>query len=199
MGWVEPLPHIVVEFDLRVFGSRSPLVSDSAVPKDRTPEGMGDSIADTYVPARNSVFLSFAAALAETIGADRIFIGVNALDYSGYPDCRAGFVDAMEKALNLGTSFGDGPTALSIETPLITMTKAQIIARGLELGVDYGATHSCYDPREGDGQACGRCDSCVLRAKGFEEVGIPDPAAFDGAELRRAVAESDAALVDGNR
>lgn len=202
-NWAAALPHVVVEFDLRIFGSLSPLVSDESVPKDRAADGMGDDVAATYVPARNSVFLSFAAGLAETIGARRIFIGVNALDYSGYPDCREDFILKMQNALEAGTTFGEPGNGLSIVAPLVNLGKAEIIALGLGLGVDYGATHSCYDPSV-TGLACGRCDSCVLRLKGFEEVGVADPALYVAAEDRHAAIlqdamAADARAIDGRR
>jgi 7-cyano-7-deazaguanine synthase len=163
----------VVRFDLRAFGGSS-LTSSTPVPKDRviTPD---DPIPNTYVPARNTIFLSFAMAWAEVLEAADIFIGVNALDYSGYPDCRPEYIRAFEQMANLATAAGvQGRTRLTIHTPLISMTKAEIIRLGHSLGVDYGLTSSCYDPGPG-GQPCGRCDSCQLRAKGFLEAGIDDP------------------------
>jgi 7-cyano-7-deazaguanine synthase len=166
--------HVIVPIDLRVFGG-SALTSDLEVPKDRPLEEMSTGIPITYVPARNTIFLSFALAFAEVTGATDIFIGVNALDYSGYPDCRPEFIAAFEQLANLATKAGvQGPVKMRIHTPLIQMTKAQIIRRGLELGVDYGLTTSCYDPTP-DGKACGRCDACLLRVKGFAEVGMRDP------------------------
>jgi 7-cyano-7-deazaguanine synthase len=166
--------HIVVPIDLRSFGG-SALTSDIAVPKDRPLEEMSTSIPITYVPARNTIFLSFALAWAEVLGANDIFIGVNALDYSGYPDCRPEYIEAFEHMANLATRAGvDGGKRLKIQTPLIQLTKAGIIRRGLELGVDYRLTTSCYDPGESN-RPCGRCDACLLRAKGFAEVGIADP------------------------
>jgi len=166
--------HMVVDIDLRLFGG-SALTDDIAVPKGRSHEEMGGNIPVTYVPARNTIFLSFALAWAETLGAQDIFIGVNALDYSGYPDCRLEYIEAYERMANLATKAGvEGQQKLKIHTPLIKMTKAQIIKKGLELGADYSLTHSCYDPSE-SGEACGQCDSCQLRLKGFKEAGIEDP------------------------
>lgn len=172
LGVVE---HVVVDFDLRQFGG-SALTADIEVPKDRDEAMMAGSIPSTYVPARNTVFLSFALAWAETLGAQDIFIGVNAIDYSGYPDCRPEYIRAYETMANLATAAGvEGRQHLTIRTPLMEMTKAQIIQRGVELGVDYGLTLSCYDPGP-DGIPCGHCDSCLLRAKGFSEAGLTDPA-----------------------
>jgi 7-cyano-7-deazaguanine synthase len=166
--------HVVVDFDLRTFGG-SALTADLAVPKDRSAGEMAHGIPVTYVPARNTIFLSFALAFAETLGSSDIFIGVNALDYSGYPDCRPEYVEAFEAMANLATRAGvEGQQRLKIHAPLIALTKAQIIRRGMELGVDYGLTSSCYDPGEG-GRPCERCDSCQLRAKGFAEAGAADP------------------------
>ena len=166
--------HIIAQIDLREFGG-SALTSDIAVPKGRTAGDMSHGIPITYVPARNTVFLSFALAWAETLGSSDIFIGVNALDYSGYPDCRPEFIAAYETMANLATKAGvEGTQKLKIHTPLISMTKAQITQEGLRLGVDYAQTSSCYDPDE-DGKPCGGCDSCVLRAKGFAEAGVKDP------------------------
>jgi 7-cyano-7-deazaguanine synthase len=167
--------HVVMPIDLRYFGG-SALTSDIAVPKDRPLEEMSQGIPITYVPARNTIFLSFALAWAEVLGANDIFIGVNALDYSGYPDCRPEYIEAFERMANLATRAGvEGGKRLKIHTPLIHLTKADIIRRGLELGVDYALTMSCYDPDE-SGKPCGRCDACLLRAKGFAEAGITDPA-----------------------
>ena len=166
--------HVVVDFDLRKFGG-SALTSDIAVPKDRPAGDMSHGIPITYVPARNTIFLSFALAWAETLQAQDVFVGVNALDYSGYPDCRPEYIEAYEKMANLATRTGvEGRTHLEIHAPLISMTKAQIIRRGLELNVDYAITSSCYDPGP-DGRPCHRCDSCQLRAKGFAEAGVVDP------------------------
>jgi 7-cyano-7-deazaguanine synthase len=166
--------HVIAEIDLRRFGG-SALTADIAVPKSRGPEAMGVGIPVTYVPARNTVFLSFALAWAEVLGSSDLFIGVNALDYSGYPDCRPEYIAAYERMANLATAAGvEGRQHLKIHTPVIQLTKAQIIARGTALGVDYGLTSSCYDPGA-DGRPCGECDSCLLRAKGFAEAGLADP------------------------
>ena len=166
--------HVIVDVDLRVFGG-SALTSDIAVPKGRSPSEMGHGIPVTYVPARNTIFLSFALAYAEVLGSSDIFIGVNALDYSGYPDCRPEYIEAFERMANLATKAGiEGTTRLKIHTPLIELTKAQIIQRGVSLGVDYGITSSCYDPGP-NAEPCGTCDSCLLRAKGFAEARISDP------------------------
>lgn len=166
--------HVITDIDLRTFGG-SALTSDIEVPKDRSTADMGHGIPVTYVPARNTIFLSFALAYAEVIGAADIFIGVNALDYSGYPDCRPEYIEAYERMANLATKAGvEGATRLKIHTPLIQLTKALIIERGLALGVDYGMTSSCYDPGP-KGEPCGKCDSCLLRAKGFAEAGAVDP------------------------
>ena len=170
MGAVE---HLVVEFDYRRVGG-SALTSDIAVPK----EGVGDDIPVTYVPARNTIFLSFALGWAEVLGAFDIFIGVNALDYSGYPDCRPEYITAFESMANLATRAAvEGKGRFAVHTPLINLTKADIIRRGLSLGVDYGRTHSCYDPTP-EGLACGLCDSCRLRLKGFAEAGVADPVGY---------------------
>ena len=166
--------HVVAEIDLRVFGG-SALTGDIAVPKDRPEEAMGQGVPVTYVPARNTIFLSFALAYAEVLGSTDIFIGVNALDYSGYPDCRPEYIEAYERMANLATRAGvEGRARLKIHAPLSQMTKADIIRAGTALGVDYGITSSCYDPGP-DGRPCGRCDSCQLRAKGFAEAGLGDP------------------------
>jgi 7-cyano-7-deazaguanine synthase len=166
--------HAVVDFDLRTFGG-SALTGDLPVPKDRSVGEMAHGIPSTYVPARNTIFLSFALAWAETLQCDDIFIGVNALDYSGYPDCRPEYIGAYQAMANLATRAGvEARRGLTIHAPLIEMTKAQIIRRGLQLGVDYGLTSSCYDPGAG-GRPCLRCDSCLLRARGFAEAGVPDP------------------------
>jgi 7-cyano-7-deazaguanine synthase len=166
--------HVVMEIDLRAFGG-SALTSELDVPKGRTVEEMGRGIPITYVPARNTIFLSFALAWAEVLGASDIFIGVNALDYSGYPDCRPEYIEAFEKMANLATKAGvEGTQRLTIHTPLIHLTKAQIVKKGLSLGVDYGLTTSCYDPSPA-GEACGDCDACLLRLKGFAEAGAVDP------------------------
>ena len=166
--------HRVASIDLRVFGG-SALTDDIAVPKGRAADEMGHGIPVTYVPARNTIFLSFALAWAEVLGSSDVFIGVNALDYSGYPDCRPEFIDAFEKMANLATKAGvEGRQSLKIHTPLIALSKGQIIAKGLGLGVDYGLTSSCYDPSS-SGAPCGQCDSCLLRQKGFRENGVEDP------------------------
>ncbi len=166
--------HVTAQIDLRAFGA-SALTSDIAVPKDRSTDEMAHGIPITYVPARNTVFLSFALAWAETLGSTDIFIGVNALDYSGYPDCRPDYIAAFETMANLATRAGvEGTQRLKIHAPLISMSKAQIIQEGLRLGVDHAQTSSCYDPGA-DGRPCGGCDSCVLRAKGFAEAGTCDP------------------------
>jgi len=166
--------HVFVDIDLRLFGG-SALTADVEVPKGRSEDDIGRGIPVTYVPARNTIFLSFALAWAEVLGAEDIYIGVNALDYSGYPDCRPEYIEAFERMANLATKVAvEGRQRLSVHTPLIHLTKAQIIARGLELGVDYSLTSSCYDPSP-SGEACGRCDSCQLRLKGFAEAGGTDP------------------------
>jgi 7-cyano-7-deazaguanine synthase len=166
--------HVIADIDLRRFGG-SALIAEIDVPKGRSLEAMGDGIPVTYVPARNTVFLSFALAWAEVLGASDIFIGVNALDYSGYPDCRPEYIAAYEQMANLATAAGvEGRQRLKIHTPLIHLTKAEIIRKGTELGVDYALTSSCYDPGA-DGRPCGACDSCLLREKGFREAGIIDP------------------------
>jgi 7-cyano-7-deazaguanine synthase len=166
--------HRTVHLDLRVFGG-SALTSDEAVPKDRALEAMQEAIPITYVPARNTVFLSLALAWAEVLESFDIYIGVNALDYSGYPDCRPEFVAAFENLANLATKAGvEKKGAFRIHAPLIQLSKADIIRLGVALGVDYGLTHSCYDPAPDDA-ACGRCDSCLLRRAGFEAAGIRDP------------------------
>jgi 7-cyano-7-deazaguanine synthase len=169
--------HLVLDIDLRKIGG-SALTDDIAVPKSRDMNALSDQIPVTYVPARNTVFLSLALAWAEVLGAFDIFIGVNAIDYSGYPDCRPAFIDAFEKMANLATKAGvEGPEKIRIRAPLLHLTKAQIIRKGVDLGVDYSLTHSCYDPSE-SGLACGRCDSCVLRKQGFETAGVPDPTRY---------------------
>jgi len=166
--------HVVVDFDLRKFGG-SALTADIDVPKERSLDKIGTGIPVTYVPARNTIFLSFALAWAEVLGASDIFVGMNALDYSGYPDCRPEYIAAYERMANLATKAGvEGAQALRIRAPLIGLTKAGIIRKGAELGVDYSMTSSCYDPAA-DGAPCERCDSCVLRAKGFSEAGLRDP------------------------
>lgn len=166
--------HLVAEIDLRAFGA-SALTTDLPVPKGRSPEAIAEGIPITYVPARNTIFLAYALGWAEVLGAQDVFIGVNALDYSGYPDCRPEYIEAFERMANLATKAGvEGRSRLTIHTPLIRLTKAQIIRRGTELGVDFGLTWSCYEPQP-DGRACGLCDSCLLRRKGFAEAGLRDP------------------------
>jgi 7-cyano-7-deazaguanine synthase len=192
--------HEIIEIDLRVFGG-SALTANIPVPKGRKLHAPGDparadelrearagsvgterEIPVTYVPARNTIFLSYALAFAEVIGASTIFIGVNALDYSGYPDCRPEYIHAFEKMANLATRAGvEGKTHLTIRTPLISLTKAEIIKLGASLGVDYSGTTSCYDPGP-DGEACGRCDACQLRLKGFSEAGMEDPIEYASAD-----------------
>jgi 7-cyano-7-deazaguanine synthase len=175
--------HVVVDIDLRLFGG-SALTSDIAVPKGRALEEMGEGIPITYVPARNTIFLSFALAWAEVLGASDIFIGVNALDYSGYPDCRPEYIEAYQRMANLATRAGvEGTQRLTIHTPLIALSKGQIIREGLQLGVDYGMTLTCYDPSP-EGLACGSCDACLLRQKGFAENGLKDPAGYQPEGLR---------------
>ncbi|MFT6580137.1 MAG: 7-cyano-7-deazaguanine synthase [Alphaproteobacteria bacterium] len=169
--------HVVTEINLRAFGG-SALTGDIDVPKHDDAADIGDGIPVTYVPARNTIFLSFALAFAETRNADAIFIGVNALDYSGYPDCRPEYIAAFQNMANLATKSGvEGEGALTIHTPLIDRTKAQIIQTGLDLGVDYAMTTSCYDPDE-SGAACGHCDACLLRLKGFRDAGLEDPTRY---------------------
>ncbi len=174
--------HRIANIDLRVFGG-SALTGEIEVPKGRSGAEMSHGIPVTYVPARNTIFLSFALAWAEVLGAEDIFIGVNALDYSGYPDCRPEFIAAYEAMANLATKAGvEGRQKLKIHAPLIELTKAQIIERGLELGVDYSLTSSCYDPDE-NGAPCGQCDSCFLRQKGFRENGTQDPLRYRDAQV----------------
>ena len=169
--------HTIIDIDLRMFGA-SALTADIEVPKGRSETEVGGSIPITYVPARNTIFLSFALAWAEVLTADTIFIGVNAIDYSGYPDCRPEYIQAYQKMANLATQAGvEGKTKLTICTPLIDKTKAEIIQIGTALSVDYSLTLSCYDP-DMDARACGRCDSCLLRKKGFEDAGISDPTRY---------------------
>lgn len=164
--------HRIAHIDLRVFGG-SALTADIDVPKHESADRLGDEIPVTYVPARNTIFLSFALGYAEVVGAGDIFIGVNAIDYSGYPDCRPEYIEAFERMANLATKAAVQGARVSIQTPLIDLTKAQIIRKGHDLGVDFAMTHSCYDPSP-DGRACGSCDSCLLRAKGFADANIPD-------------------------
>jgi len=166
--------HIITEIDLRAFGG-SALTDDIDVPKDRSESTMSGSIPVTYVPARNTIFLSFALAWAEVLQSNDIFLGVNSMDYSGYPDCRPEYIQSFQAMANLATKAGvDGDQSITIHTPLISMTKGEIIRKGLTLGVDYSLTHSCYDPDKA-GNACGRCDSCRIRLKGFQEAGTADP------------------------
>jgi len=171
--------HVVANIDLRAFGG-SALTDDIDVPKERSAEEMSTGIPITYVPARNTIFLSFALAFAETVSAHDIFIGVNALDYSGYPDCRPEYIAAFEDLANLATKIGLEGRGFRVHAPLIAMSKSEIIQRGLELGVDYSLTRSCYDPDD-EGRACGQCDSCFLRLKGFQENGRADPAPYQKA------------------
>jgi len=164
--------HVVVTFDLRLWGGSS-LTSDEPLPLDRRPDEMPGEIPSTYVPARNTIFLSFALGYAETVGAEAIFIGANQVDYSGYPDCRREYLEAFERMANLATKAGvEGTARFRIEAPLLDMTKAEIVRLGMSLGVDYGLTWSCY---AGGELACGRCDSCVLRREGFRQAGLKDP------------------------
>jgi 7-cyano-7-deazaguanine synthase len=182
LGVVE---HKLVQIDLAALGG-SALTADIAVPKDRGDDEMSVGIPVTYVPARNTVMLSLALGYAEVIGASDIFIGVNAVDYSGYPDCRPEFIAAFEQLANLATKAGvEGTLRFRIHTPLIQLTKAQIIRRGIELGVDYGLTHTCYSP-DAFGTPCGRCDACQIRLKGFAEAGVADPVSYDGNALPRS-------------
>jgi len=175
--------HRIATIDLRVFGG-SALTDDIDVPKGRALDEMGHGIPITYVPARNTIFLAFALAWAEVLGSSDIFIGVNALDYSGYPDCRPEFIEAFEKMANLATKAGvEGRQRLKIHTPLIALSKAEIIREGVRLGVDYSLTSSCYDPAA-DGAPCGQCDSCLLRRKGFQENGLADPLRYRDAQDR---------------
>lgn len=171
--------HRTIKLDLRAFGG-SALTSDVAVPKDRDQGGMSSEIPVTYVPARNLIFISLAAALAETLGAGSIYLGVNAVDYSGYPDCRPEFLKSLQETIVLGTKAGSEGHAPRLEAPLVQMSKAEIIRTGTRLGVDYGLTHSCYDPviRDGVTMACGHCDSCLLRKQGFVDAGVPDPTRY---------------------
>ncbi len=169
--------HRTVRLDLRAVGG-SALTADLAVPKDRTDEAIGRGIPVTYVPARNTILLGLALGYAETVGAFDLFIGANVLDYSGYPDCRPEFLAAFEHLANLATKAGvEGAGRLRVHAPLLKLTKAEIIREGVRLGVDYAKTLSCYDPDE-QGRACGRCDSCLLRKKGFAEAGVPDPTVY---------------------
>ncbi|MEJ2567596.1 MAG: 7-cyano-7-deazaguanine synthase QueC [candidate division WOR-3 bacterium] len=168
--------HLVMNIDLSSFGG-SALTDKINVPKGQKVEDIGKKIPVTYVPARNLIFLSLALGWAEVLGSTDLFIGVNAVDYSGYPDCRLEFIEAFEKAANLGTKMGVEGKRITIHTPLISLSKSEIIEKGIDLGVDYSLTHSCYDP-DGKGRACGRCDSCLLRKKGFKEAGVEDPTSY---------------------
>ena len=166
--------HIILDIDLRAFGG-SALTDEIEVPKDRDEVDITNEIPVTYVPARNTIFLSFGLAYAETLEANDIFIGVNALDYSGYPDCRPEYITSFQKLANLATKTGvEGESPINIHTPLIDLTKSEIIKKGLSLDVNYGLTHSCYDPDQ-NGYSCGHCDACQLRIRGFEEAGLSDP------------------------
>ena len=177
--------HVIAEIDLRMFGG-SALTSNTPVPKDRAPNELSHGVPVTYVPARNTIFLSFALAWAEVLNARDIFIGVNALDYSGYPDCRPEYIRAYEQMANLATRAGvEGHASVGIRTPLIDLTKREIIELGQRLGVDYALTTSCYDPTA-DGAACGHCDACQLRLRGFREAGTSDPARYDADVEERA-------------
>jgi len=172
--------HVVIDLDLGAFGA-SALTADIPVPKDTPMADIGARIPATYVPARNTIFLALALAWAETLCARDIFFGANALDYSGYPDCRPEYLEAFARMADLATRAGvEEGARLTIHTPLLALTKAQIVARGLALGVDYAITSTCYDPAPG-GAACGRCEACLLRLKGFEEAGVPDPARYQAA------------------
>jgi 7-cyano-7-deazaguanine synthase len=168
--------HTIVDIDLRAFGGSS-LTGDLEIPKGRPAAEMGEGIPSTYVPARNTIFLSFALALAETLGASDLFIGVNALDYSGYPDCRPEYIEAFERLANLATKAGVEGRPFRIHAPLLRLTKAEIVALGLRLGVDYAMTRTCYDPTP-EGTACGTCDACQLRLAGFSANGLADPAPY---------------------
>jgi 7-cyano-7-deazaguanine synthase len=174
--------HLIVRLDLRAFGG-SALTADVAVPKDREPEAMASGIPATYVPARNTVFLSLALARAEVLESFDIYVGVNAVDYSGYPDCRPEFVRAFSALANLATKAGvEGKGKFQVHAPLVSLTKAEIVRLGTSLGVDYGLTHSCYDPAA-DGAACGRCDACRIRRDGFLAAGVVDPTRYDTRSL----------------
>jgi 7-cyano-7-deazaguanine synthase len=175
--------HVVMDVDLRAFGG-SALTGDLSVAKDTPLEEIGRGIPQTYVPARNTIFLAFALGWAEVLGASDIFLGANALDYSGYPDCRPEYIEAFEAMANLATRAGVEGRRTTIHTPLISLTKREIIEQGLALGVDYGMTLTCYDPSP-DGAACGRCDACLLRLKGFREAGLEDPGAYQAVSSKR--------------
>lgn len=169
--------HVIAKINLRAFGG-SALTADIEVPKNRSAEHIATGIPTTYVPARNTIFLSFALGWCEVLGAEDIFVGVNAIDYSGYPDCRPEFLESFERLANLATKAGvEGTARYRIHAPLLRMSKAEIIKAGIEAGVDLSLTHSCYDPTP-EGLACGACDSCILRRRGFEQAGIPDPTRY---------------------
>ena len=170
------IDHVTISLDARLFKG-SALTGPAAVPENRSPDEMAELIPPTYVPARNTVFLAIALSYAEVIGARDIFIGVNAMDYSGYPDCRPEFITAFQRLADVATKEAVEGNPARIHAPLLNMTKAEIIRRGLELGIDYSLTHSCYNP-DTDGRSCGRCDACILRLKGFRENGIQDPATY---------------------
>lgn len=174
--WLGAAEHLVLHVDLRAFGG-SALTDDIAVPRSNTQESDGGGIPITYVPARNTILLALAMAHAEVIGARHVFIGVNAVDYSGYPDCRPEFIDAFNALARVATQAGVEGRGCSVEAPLLRMSKCDIIREGSRLGVDFGLTHSCYDPAE-DGSSCGECESCVLRMRGFREAGVPDPTRY---------------------
>jgi 7-cyano-7-deazaguanine synthase len=182
--WLKARQHVVLDIDLRAFGA-SALTGDLELPRDTALERIGERIPATYVPARNTIFLSFAMGWAEVLGASDIFLGANALDYSGYPDCRPEFIGAFEHMAQLATRAGvEQGRKLKIHTPLIHMTKREIILRGLTLGIDYGLTLTCYDP-DREGRACGHCEACLLRLKGFREAGIEDPAIYQAGKRGR--------------
>ncbi|MDA1082188.1 MAG: 7-cyano-7-deazaguanine synthase QueC [Gemmatimonadetes bacterium] len=188
--------HAVVEIDFRAFGGSALTSDDIAVPKDRSASEMAEGVPDTYVPARNTIFLSYALAWAEVIGASDLFIGVNALDYSGYPDCRPAFIEAFEVLANRGTRAGaKNGVQHRVHAPLMAMRKHEIIALGASLGIDYSATLSCYDP-DADGAACGRCDSCRIRADGFASAGIADPTRYSVQAERPAAAGQSSGVPD---
>lgn len=172
-GQMDVVKHLIMDIDLSSFGG-SALTDKINVPKLHKVKDIGKEIPVTYVPARNLIFLSLALGWAEVLGSTDLFIGVNAVDYSGYPDCRQEFIEAFEKTANLGTKIGVEGKRIIVHTPLISLSKSEIIKKGVELGVDYGLTHSCYDPDD-KGRACGSCDSCLLRKKGFEEAEVEDP------------------------
>lgn len=185
------VPHRIVGIELGALGGSALTDPALEVPKDRDDAALGGDIPVTYVPARNTVFLAVALGYAETLGCGDLFVGVNALDYSGYPDCRPEFVEAFERLAQVATADGvTGRVRYRVHAPLMTLTKAQIIRRGVELGVDYGLTHSCYDPSPA-GRACGHCDSCVLRRRGFVEAGVPDPTPYAESERSTSAAEPD--------